>query len=67
MTMQPYFGLDFETYSDVDLKKHGLDRYVTDPSFRPLIAHTDIVGRSWDFVLDPHAEKNFLNYLNDSA
>ena len=67
MTIQPYFGLDFETYSDVDLKKHGLDRYVTDPSFRPMIAHTDIVGRSWDFVLDPHAEKDFVNFLNDSA
>ena len=29
--------LDFETYGSVDLKKHGLDRYVSDPHFRPLI------------------------------
>ena len=31
-------GLDFETYSDVDLKKHGLSRYIRTPNFTPLIA-----------------------------
>lgn len=30
-------GLDFETYGSVDLPKHGLDRYVRDKYFRPLI------------------------------
>jgi DNA polymerase len=31
-------GLDFETYSDVDLPKHGLDRYTFGEHFRPLLA-----------------------------
>lgn len=30
-------GLDFETYGSVDLRKHGLDRYISDPYFMPLI------------------------------
>lgn len=31
-------GLDFETYGDVDLPKHGLDRYINGPGFTPLMA-----------------------------
>lgn len=36
--MTPMIGLDFETYSPVDLPKHGLDRYVNHPLFTPLRA-----------------------------
>lgn len=35
--MPELIGLDFETYSAVDLKKHGLARYINDPSFKVLI------------------------------
>ena len=38
--MDSFIGLDFETYGGVDLPKHGLHRYVNDPTFRPLIACT---------------------------
>ena len=31
-------GLDFETFSDVDLKKVGLDNYINSPLFTPLLA-----------------------------
>lgn len=33
-------GLDFETYGAVSLPDHGLERYVSDDSFLPLIAST---------------------------
>ena len=32
-----FTGLDFETYSDVNLPKEGLDRYINSPTFQPLI------------------------------
>lgn len=37
---EQYIGLDFETYSDVDLVKHGTDRYFASEHFTPLIAAT---------------------------
>lgn len=36
--MKEFVGLDFETYGDVDLPTHGLDRYVSGDHFQPLIA-----------------------------
>ena len=60
------WGLDFETYSDVDLPTHGRDRYMSSPNFRPLIAVlTDGSGSThdYDFVLDPDATKRFQNRL----
>lgn len=52
--MNDIIGLDFETYSGTDLTKHGLARYVQDPTFKPLI-----VAVAWggyevvrDFVLE---------------
>jgi DNA polymerase len=54
-------GLDFETYGGVDLPKHGLDRYASDPTCRVLIASTFRMGsggrevrRRFDFVQDYH-------------
>lgn len=52
--MPELFGLDFETYSACDLRKHGLDRYVNDPSFTVLragVAQLDSAGHvatTWD-------------------
>lgn len=45
-------GLDFETASCVDLRKHGLDRYVNAPDFRTLCAATydGQMVHIWDFV-----------------
>jgi DNA polymerase bacteriophage-type len=63
------YGLDFETYSDVNLPKHGLDRYVNDPSFKPLMASVSpnqqdfgIVRANYDFVmgLDPDRERTMF-------
>jgi DNA polymerase len=36
--VKDYIGLDFETYGEVDLPTHGLQRYVNSPNFQPLIA-----------------------------
>lgn len=51
------FGLDFETYGTRDLRTVGLDNYLSDPEFRPLIAavydtHVDD-GRVYDFLTAP--------------
>lgn len=37
MSKKPILGLDFETYSEVDLKSCGSFRYMEDPSFDPLL------------------------------
>src|SRR5689334_7972376 len=63
-------GLDYETYSGTDLIKHGLERYVTDPHFTPLIARTSKLGgfvpQRYDFVT--HGSKDIerlRDYLVD--
>ena len=38
MTERTSIGLDFETYGAIDLPKHGLHRYVNNPTFMPLLA-----------------------------
>jgi DNA polymerase len=53
--MPKLIGLDFETYSAVDLPKHGLARYVNDPTFRPLIGSVAVEGeitQRFDFIRD---------------
>lgn len=49
-------GLDFETYSATDLPKHGLERYVTDPTFRALIArlayYDEKLNEYWTVKID---------------
>lgn len=54
--MEDLIGLDFETYGSVDLPKHGLDRYVKDPHFRPLIAcvytFDEVGNRTFGEVID---------------
>lgn len=53
------YALDFETYSPVDLRKHGLRNYLDHPDFTPLIAalHGEYHTESFDFVLDSSAKE----------
>lgn len=66
------WGLDFETYSDVDLKTHGIDRYMASPKFRVLIAALagqDGSKKVFDFVLspDPHELEEFRYFMTKGA
>lgn len=63
-------GLDFETYGSVNLPKHGLDRYITDQYFRPLIASlywrehdSSFTVVTLDFVEDFEGAKAKLAHL----
>ena len=64
-------GLDFETYSDVDLRKHGLARYVASPNFEVLlaaVAHLDeenggVASVILDFVKNPQDSLDRLAVL----
>lgn len=60
------FGLDYETFGAVDLRRHGLDRYVNDPSFTPLIvsvAESGINPYTYDFVFDgDRAKQEYERY-----
>lgn len=57
--------LDYETYSDVDLFKHGLDRYVSSENFKVLCASvTTIAGTEvYDFVSDLFAMEKLISLL----
>ena len=72
--MVNYIGLDFETYSNVDLKKHGLARYIAGADFTVLCASLagDLNGsavdesREYDFITADEPERakaDFLSYL----
>jgi DNA polymerase bacteriophage-type len=68
------YGLDFETYSDVNLPKHGLDRYVNDPSFKPLMAsiapnETDfgITQANYDFVMGLDLDQERTMFIEQLA
>lgn len=72
--MPQLIGLDFETYSATDLEKHGLDRYINDPDFTPLIASAVGGGSSgyrferFDFVHDMAGSRRRLGQIaNDCA
>lgn len=52
-----YLGIDFETYCDLSIRDVGLDRYVSHPSFRVLIANVNNV--EFDFV--------FRSYLRETT
>lgn len=59
-------GLDFETFSSVDIKRHGLDRYINSPDFCVLLASTyQPTGRNrLDFMLgEPEIETKKLREL----
>ena len=66
-------GLDFETYGGVNLPVHGLDRYVSDETFTPILASVywrDSNGREqrerFDFVDNfTRAKKELREALDD--
>ena len=62
-----YVGCDFETYGSRDLTKVGLDNYVNDPEFRPLLCGIEYDDGSQillDFVCD---EKTALDILRQTV
>lgn len=71
--MQDMIGLDFETYSDVDLPKHGLDRYISSPYFLPLIASVakqGVSGRTYTQryqLFDHRDQRQFQNDINHAV
>lgn len=54
-----WIGLDFETYGAVDLTVHGLERYVADKSFQPLLAAVVRNGHSYSHHTVLDFAKNF--------
>lgn len=63
-------GLDFETYCDVNLPKHGSDRYFSSPNFKVLLASVATAGDTecLDFVCQTQALESLENMLdNDCA
>jgi DNA polymerase len=74
MSVTKLYGLDFETYGDVNLPKYGLDRYVNDPSFKPLMAsvspnHQDfgITKCNYDFVMGLDREQERTMFIDQLA
>ena len=68
--MPKLIGLDFETYSAVDLPKHGLARYVNDPTFRPLIGSVAAEGMTtqrFDFIKQGNVAVKVLDALIGNA
>lgn len=55
--MRPIYGLDLETFSSVNLKVHGLDRYVNSPDFTILIASISYESHNTTFDLVFHPER----------
>jgi len=66
--MSTLIGVDFETYGAIDLPKHGLHRYVNNPTFMPLLAATAWwdgngfapICKSYDLVEDYEYQRNRL-------
>ena len=63
------FGLDFETFGSRNLPVVGLDNYLADPKFKPLVAavywESELGAHNivFDFVCDPSAEEAFTEFL----
>jgi len=64
-------GLDFETYSDVDLTVHGLHQYVNSVYFQPLLAAVmyrsgkAYAGEMFDFVQNEEDHLRLLDVITD--
>lgn len=67
--MNDIVGLDFETYSAVDIKVHGADRYVNDPTFKVLMAGlayppgSGYPDRIVDFTSQPNPIETLSSFL----
>ena len=70
--MALYLGLDFETFSGVDITKVGLDNYINHPDFEPLLGaiawretpSSEISTRLYDFVQFDDNDNCFSEGLN---
>ena len=70
--MALYLGLDFETFSGVDITKVGLDNYINHPDFEPLLGaiawretpSSEISTRLYDFVQFDYSDNWFSGDLN---
>ena len=51
--MQQLYGVDFETYCEVDIKKVGIYNYAAHPSFRPILVAIDAPHGS-ELTFNPH-------------
>ena len=67
-------ALDFETYSDINIGKDGLDNYVNSPYFQPLIACTaqrdgggGVHELLFDFTNDPDAGRRLRETLKGES
>ena len=61
-------ALDYETYSDIDLKKHGLDLYSIHPSCEVLMAAYSIDGgpvQHWDVTSGDKMPRDLRDALRD--
>lgn len=61
------YGLDFETFSSVNLPKAGLDNYLASPDFQVLlasVAYPDRPTERFDFMLDRGARKRFKQRMS---
>lgn len=64
------YGLDFETYGTRDLRTVGIDNYMADPEFRPLIAAVvpeNANEEVFDFMLEPDCIEEFEEMLDDGV
>lgn len=62
--MSNEIGLDFETWGSRPLPTVGLDNYVSDPRFLPLMAGVAFRNQTtevYDFVLEPDCKQDFIN------
>lgn len=62
-----YWGLDFETFSSVDLPKKGLTNYLASPDFQVTVACVDTgtEKHKFDFVMDASAPAWFEQLINE--
>ena len=63
------YGLDFETYGTRDLRTVGIDNYMADPEFKPLIAAVvdgNGTEKVYDFILEPDCTEEFEEALLQS-
>jgi DNA polymerase len=68
--MLKMMGLDFETYSDVDLRTQGLQNYVDSPNFKVLLAAVceedhGLKTQVFDMVHDPTAWDRLVEKLDN--
>lgn len=58
------FSIDFETYGTRDIREVGMDNYMADPFFRPLVVGVATpYNRTWYDLLVPQEEQSFIDFM----